>query len=57
MKISVQDHQFCFTVNWPEDSLDSTRPDVSTAVDGALYLLTRIYPYDKVQREANSWEA
>lgn len=56
MKITVQDHYYFYSVEWPEDSLDSTRPDVSTAVDAALYLLTRIYPGKRVQDEANVWE-
>ena len=57
MRIEITEHGFSFSREWKEDELDNERPDVDDAVDAALYLLSRVYPEEKVEQAAKEWEA
>lgn len=56
MKITIEEHGYRFSREWPEDELDTERPGVGDAVDAALYLLSRIYPGEDEEREAREWD-
>lgn len=56
MKIIVEEKEFKFSAEWPDTDDDSLRPDVETAVDRALYLLTKVFNGYKVQEEARKWD-
>lgn len=57
MKIEITEHGYSFSREWKEDELDTERPNVEEAVEAALYLLSRMYPEEKVEKAARKWEA
>ena len=50
MKITIEEHGYSFSHEWKEDELDTERPTVEEAVEAALYLLSRMYPEEKVEK-------
>ena len=56
MKITIEEHGYVFSREWPEDELDTMRPEADDAIDAALYLLALIYSRTEVEESARKWK-